>query len=63
MPRPGRSHYSGKKRHIVKTQTVNRDGLITHKAEHARGRRHDYDIFKKSKPELPPGVEPLRSSY
>ncbi|MDG7052095.1 MAG: hypothetical protein JRN19_06570 [Nitrososphaerota archaeon] len=61
IPRLGRSgkrrsHYSGrKKRHTVKTQiTVNEDGLITHKAKHARGRRHD--IFKKSKPKLPPGV-------
>ena len=65
IPRPGRSdkrktHYSGKKkRHTVKTQiTVNKDGLIIHKAKHARGRRHDYDIFKKSRPRLPPGVEP-----
>jgi len=65
IPRPGRSdkrrsHYSGKKkRHTVKIQiTVNEDGLITHKPKHAKGRRHDYDILKKSKPMLPPGVEP-----
>ncbi len=57
IPGPGRddkrrSHYSGKKKeHTVRTQiTVNGDGLIVHKTKHARGRRHDYDIFKKSHP-------------
>ena len=71
IPRPGRSdkrrsHYSGKKkRHTVKAQiTVNRDGLIVHKVKHARGRRHDYDTFKKSHSRLPPGIEPtLDLSY
>lgn len=65
IPRPKnkakrKSHYSGKKkRHTVKTQlTVNRDGAIIHKPPHARGRRHDYDIFKQSHPELPKGVRP-----
>ena len=66
IPRPKnkekrKTHYSGKKkRHTVKTQlTVNSpDGLITHKTNHARGRRHDYDIFKQSHPELPEGVIP-----
>jgi hypothetical protein len=54
------SHYSGKKRrHTVKTQlTVNQDGLIVHRTNHARGRRHDYDIFKRNHPELPRGVRP-----
>ncbi len=63
IPRPKRkakrvSHYSGKKRrHTVKTQlTVNQDGLIVHRTNHARGRRHDYDIFKRNHPELPRGV-------
>src|SRR5439155_12783926 len=38
-----KTHYSGKKRkHTVKTQlTVNSKGLIVHKTNHARGRRHD----------------------
>jgi len=63
IPRPKdkgkrRSHYSGKRRrHTVKVQlTVNSKGLIIHKTPHARGRRHDYDIFKASHPRLPPGV-------
>jgi len=53
------SHYSGKRRrHTVKTQiTVNSRGLIIHKSPHCRGRRHDYDIFKTSRPRLPPGVD------
>ena len=65
IPRPKnakkrKSHYSGKKkRHTVKTQlTVNRDGLIVHKTKHARGRRHDYDVFKQNHPELPEKVKP-----
>ena len=65
IPRPKnnkkrKSHYSGKrKRHTVKTQlTVNEKGLITHKTIHARGRRHDYDIFKRNHPELPGRVTP-----
>src|SRR5450759_2241947 len=63
IPRPKNSlkrktHYSGKKkRHTVKTQlTVNRDGLIVHRTNHARGRRNDYAIFKRNRPELPEGV-------
>ena len=63
IPRPKdkgkrRSHYSGKRgRHTVKVQlTVNSKGLIIHKTPHARGRRHDYDIFKTIHPRLPPGV-------
>lgn len=65
IPRPKntkkrKTHYSGKKkRHTVKTQlTVNEKGLIVHKTNHARGRRHDYDIFKQSHPKLPEGVRP-----
>lgn len=64
IPRPRdkrkrKSHYSGKKkRHMVKTQlTVNNDGAIIHKANHARGRRHDYDIYKERHPKLPKQVE------
>jgi DDE superfamily endonuclease/Helix-turn-helix of DDE superfamily endonuclease len=70
IPRPKkdarkrRTHYSGKrKRHTVKTQlTVNKDGLIVHKTNHARGRRHDYDIFKRSHPSLPEKVAPVVDS-
>ena len=65
IPRPKnakkrKTHYSGKKkRHTVKTQlSVNEKGLIVHKTNHARGRRHDYDIFKRSRPKLPEGVRP-----
>jgi hypothetical protein len=65
IPRPKnatkrKSHYSGKrKRHTVKTQlTVNRKGVIVHSTNHARGRRHDYGIFKGNRPTLPKGVRP-----
>ena len=65
IPRPKdsrkrKSHYSGKrKRHTVKTQlTVNGKGLIMQRTNHARGRRHDYDIFKDNRPKLPDGVRP-----
>jgi hypothetical protein len=63
IPRPKnkhkrKTHYSGKKKHhTVKTQvTVNKDGLIAHKTRHARGRRHDYEIFKQCHPHLPKKV-------
>lgn len=63
MPRPKskhkrRTHYSGKKkRHTVKTQiTVNKDGLIVHKAGHVRGSKHDYSLFKWRHPCLPDDV-------
>src|SRR5712692_11400114 len=57
IPRPKdsrkrKSHYSGKrKKHTVKTQlTVNGKGLILQRTNHARGRRHDYGIFKGNRP-------------
>jgi hypothetical protein len=67
IPRPKsdkekrKTHYSGKKRmHTVKTQlTVNSGGLIIHRTKHARGRRHDYAIFKDSHPSLPKEVRPV----
>jgi hypothetical protein len=70
IPRPKKdakkrkTHYSGKKRrHTVKTQlTVNKNGAIVHKTNHARGRRHDYDIFKDSHPSLPEKVTPVVDS-
>jgi hypothetical protein len=65
IPRPKKdakkrkTHYSGKKRkHTVKTQlTVNSKGLIVHKTNHARGRRHDLEIYRKRHPNLPKVVE------
>jgi hypothetical protein len=66
IPRPKgkgkrKTHYSGKKkRHTVKTQlTVNSSGLIVHRTNHARGRRHDYAVFKRNHPSLPEGVRPV----
>lgn len=63
IPRPQnkrrrKSYYSGKrKKHTVKTQlSVNKDGLIFHRTDHVRGRRHDYDLFKEKHPNLPNGV-------
>lgn len=65
IPRPKKdskkrkTHYSGKKRkHTVKTQvTVNSNGLITHKTNHARGRRHDLDLYREHHQSLPKNVE------
>ncbi len=64
IPRPKnkrrrKSYYSGKKkRHTVKTQVlVNKKGLIIHKTGHDKGRKHDYDIFKKKHPDIPKDVE------
>lgn len=64
IPRPSdkarrKTHYSGKKKkHTVKTQlTVNSNGLIVHRTNHARGRRHDLDIYRERHPSLPKSVE------
>jgi len=65
IPRPKKdskkrkTHYSGKRRkHTVKTQlTVNREGLIFQKTNHARGRRHDLDVYLEHPPALPKEVE------
>jgi hypothetical protein len=65
IPRPKKdagkrkTHYSGKKkRHTVKTQlTVNSNGLILHRTNHARGRRHDLDIYRERHPSLPRQVQ------
>ena len=64
IPRPvdkekRKEYYSGKKkRHTVKNQImVNNCGLILHKANHhKKGRRHDYDIYKKNHPVAPKQV-------
>jgi DDE superfamily endonuclease/Helix-turn-helix of DDE superfamily endonuclease len=40
-----------KKRHTVKTQfMVNNHGMIIHKTGHQKGRKHDYDVYKKNHP-------------
>jgi hypothetical protein len=65
IPRPKKdarkrkTHYSGKKKkHTVKTQlTVNSKGLIVHKTNHARGRRHDLAVYRQRHPDLPKEVE------
>ena len=36
---------------------VNKKGVISHKTPYARGRRHDYDLFKDCHPVVPPEVE------
>jgi hypothetical protein len=55
IPRPAdknrrNTFYSGKKkRHTVKNQLmVNNRGYIIHKAVHKKGRKHDYDIYKRN---------------
>ena len=64
IPRPKnkrrrKSYYSGKKKkHTIKTQyMVNGEGLILHKTEHKKGRKHDYEIFKNKHPITPLQVE------
>jgi hypothetical protein len=64
IPRPKdatkrKTHYSGKrKKHTVKTQlTVNSQGLIVHRTDHARGRRNDLEIYTKRHPDLPKEVK------
>jgi len=54
-----KSYYSGKKKkHTVKLQVItNKDGLVIDKSKHHKGRTHDYEMFKKRKPKLPPDVE------
>ncbi|HXT83062.1 MAG TPA: transposase family protein [Verrucomicrobiae bacterium] len=53
------AYYSGKKkRHtVVKTQLmVNNRGFIIHKLRYKKGRRHDYDVYKKNHPSTPKKV-------
>jgi hypothetical protein len=63
IPRPvdnrrRKMYYSGKKkRHTVKTQLmVNNQGIIIHKTDPKKGRRHDYDICKRNHPVTPKKV-------
>ncbi len=50
--------YSGKKkRHSVKNQlVVNNQGYIVHKLGHKKGKRHDYDVYKRNHPVIPKEV-------
>ncbi len=50
--------YSGKKkRHTIKNQiTVNNRGYIIHKVGYKKGRKHDYDVYKKNHPVTPKEV-------
>ena len=63
IPRPidkerRKMYYSGKKkRHTVKNQLmVNNRGYILHKIGHKKGKRHDYDVYKKNHPVTPKQV-------
>ncbi len=63
IPRPEdkrrrKAYYSGKKKkHTVKNQiVVNNQGYIVHKLGHKKGRRHDYDIYKRNHPVIPKEV-------
>ena len=63
IPRPvdkkrRKIYYSGKKkRTYLKNQiTVNNRGYIIHKIGYKKGRKHDYDIYKKNHPETPKEV-------
>ncbi len=64
IPRPidnkrRKTYYSDKKkRHIVNTQLLmaNNKGIIINKIDHRKGRRHDYDIYKKDHPVIPKQV-------
>ncbi|MDQ6763960.1 MAG: transposase, partial [Bacteroidota bacterium] len=53
-----KEYYSGKKkRYTIKNQLmVNNHGIIIHKTNHKKGRRHDYDIYKTNHPVTPPQV-------
>ena len=63
IPRPIDKHrkkifYSGKKkRHTIKTQLiVNNQGVVIHKLRYKKGRKHDYEIYKKNHPVIPKDV-------
>ncbi len=63
IPRPvdrerRKMYYSSKKkRHTIKNQiTVNNRGYILHKVGYKKGRKHDYDVYKKNHPVIPKEV-------
>ncbi len=51
-------YFSGnRKRHTVKNQLmVNNHGIILNKIRYKRGKRHDYDVYKKNHPITPEQV-------
>ncbi len=51
-------YYSGKKKkYTVKNQlVVNNKGYVVYKLGHKKGRRHDYDVYKKNHPITPKDV-------
>ena len=56
-----KAYYSGKKKKkrytAVKNQImVNNRGYIIHKANHKKGKRHDYDVYKRNHPVTPKQV-------
>ncbi len=60
IPRPvdnnkKKMYFSGKKkRHTIKNQImVNNRGYILHKVARKKGKRHDYDVYKKDHPVIP----------
>ncbi len=63
IPRPidkdrRKMYYSSKKkRHTIKNQLmVNNRGYILHKVGYKKGRKHDYDVYKKNHPVTPKQV-------
>jgi hypothetical protein len=63
IPRPidknrRKMYYSGKKkRHTIKNQLmVNNRGYFLHKARKKKGRKHDYDVYKRDRPVTPKQV-------
>ena len=63
IPRPvdknrRKMFYSGKKKkHTIKMQLlVNNRGYIIHKANHNKGKRHDYNVYKNNHPVTPKQV-------
>ena len=45
-----------RKKHPCVYTTVNHRSIIIHKTDHKKGRRHDYDIYKKNHPLVPKQV-------
>jgi hypothetical protein len=46
-----------KKRHTIKTQLmVNNQGIVIHKLRYKKGRKHNYDTYKKNQPITPKEV-------
>ena len=61
IPRPvdkrrKKNFYSGIKKKIKTQLMVNNQSTIIHKTNYKKGRRHDYDIYKKDYPVTPKEV-------